>query len=112
MASRDTSVGDALRQIRRAHRLSLRHVAEQVGISVATLSRVETNKQSVDVALLMELAGVLRADVGEILADRSQQPVPSEPKPLTATMDDILSTIDALRGELVNIHRTVNRRKR
>jgi transcriptional regulator with XRE-family HTH domain len=94
MASRDNGVGDALRRIRRGHRLSLRHVAEQVGVSVATLSRVETNKQSVDVALLLALAGALRVDVGEILDHHHEPPGRGEPMPLAASVDGILATLD------------------
>jgi len=69
MASTEAQIGQMLRQIRRDHRLSLRHVAEQAGVSVATLSRVETNKQSVDVALLLALAEVLHISAGDLLGD-------------------------------------------
>ena len=119
MVSTELRVGEALRRIRRDHRFSLRHVAEQAGISVATLSRVETNKQSVDVALLLALAEVLHVSAGELLdghgkgdGDGRAQEAKLPPRSLDDRVDVLLNTIDLLRDELVDIQRTVTRRKK
>ncbi len=142
MVSTEQQVGEALRRIRRDHHLSLRHVAEQAGISVATLSRVETNKQSVDVGLLLSLANVLRVSLNEVLGDgddgsgrgdgeldratitRQLQKLPSadrarlllqrsqREKPLQETMDDLITTLDLLRDELETVHRKVKSGKK
>ena len=53
------AVGAGLRSARLSRRLSLNDVASQAGISTATLSRIETEKQNVGVALLVALSGIL-----------------------------------------------------
>lgn len=139
MASLDRPIGETLRKIRRDHRLSLRHVAEKAGISVATLSRVETSKQSVDVMLLLALAKVLGVSANDILCgdgdgqgeidraelarhiEKLQAPeraklllhiARGDSKPLHATMDDLLIAIDLIRDELLHVQRSINRRKK
>lgn len=52
---------------------SLADIAVKAKISVATLSRIETDKQSVDVDLLVILAGVLGTEAREILGDSEGQ---------------------------------------
>jgi transcriptional regulator with XRE-family HTH domain len=130
------SIGDNLRHARLAQELSLAEVAGKVGISVATLSRVETDKQGIDVALLLKLAGVLGIPAAEILggqsgggedtdslarrlarlrpADRKKVILASARRPdrkqLATVMDDMLSTVDVLREELLQVQRAVRRR--
>ena len=53
-------VGERLRQIRKERGMSLNDVATKVDISVATLSRIETNKQTVELGLFVELAKILK----------------------------------------------------
>ena len=136
MVSAGAQLGVALRKIRRDHRLSLRRVAEQAEISVATLSRIETNKQSVDVELLLRLADIFGVTAGAILGEgngedddahlarllrglgpdeRARLLLDSltarrEPKSIHATMDGLISTIDLLRAELLVVQRKINRR--
>jgi transcriptional regulator with XRE-family HTH domain len=47
--------------------LSLSDVAVKAGLSVATLSRIETGKQNVDVTLLLNLARILRVSPSALL---------------------------------------------
>lgn len=128
-------VGETLRRFRIERQLSLAAVAEEAGVSVATLSRVETNKQSVDVALLLELARILEVPPAEIIggdgdaddvgslarrlatlrpADRTRVFLESSRrgngKQVQATIDDLLLTIDVLREELLAVRRAVRRR--
>src|SRR6185369_6859089 len=63
------SVGEHLRRIRGERHLSLASIAEQAEISVATLSRIETNKQNIDVSLLMTLSRILGVQASEVLGD-------------------------------------------
>lgn len=60
-------VGDRIREARRNRNLSLQEVASRAQISVATLSRVERDKQGLDLALFMTLCKVLKAPPHELL---------------------------------------------
>lgn len=60
-------VGERLREIRLAQNRSLADVAGKANISVATLSRIENEKQSVEVGLFLLLARVLSTPAHELL---------------------------------------------
>ena len=118
-------------------RLSLASVAEQAGISVATLSRIETEKQGLGVDLLVTLAGILgtspadvlgSSDDGENLSALSQRMArlgaPQRTQvflessrrrrdvPLETVLDDLLSAVDVLRDELIHVQRAAGQRRR
>jgi transcriptional regulator with XRE-family HTH domain len=61
-------IGERLREFRQAQGRSLADVAGRAGISVATLSRIENDKQSLELNLLMALAKVLQVQATEFLA--------------------------------------------
>lgn len=65
--SSSNGIGTALRNARTARGMSLNDVATDAGISVATLSRIETDKQNVDVPLLITLAGLLHVTPAALL---------------------------------------------
>lgn len=60
-------IGERIRELRQAQGLSLADVAGKAQISVATLSRIENDKQSVDLGLFLILAKILQVTAGEIL---------------------------------------------
>ena len=60
-------IGDRLRGARHAQGLSLADVAGKVNVSVATLSRIENSKQSVDLDLFLHLAKALKVPAQELL---------------------------------------------
>ena len=60
-------VGEKIREVRQSQGRSLAEVAGKAKISVATLSRIETDKQSIDVDLLVVLARILGVDARDIL---------------------------------------------
>lgn len=62
-------IGDRIREVRNARQLSLTDVAVKAGVSVATLSRIENNKQGLDLDLFMLLARILKTDPNDILDD-------------------------------------------
>ncbi len=62
-------VGERLRDVRQSQHRSLTDVATQAGISAATLSRIETSKQGIDLALFLTLTRILKAVPHEILDD-------------------------------------------
>jgi transcriptional regulator with XRE-family HTH domain len=130
-------VGESLRRIRVQRRLSLSDVAGKAGVSVATLSRIETNKQNLDVTLLSTLAGVLGVSLSEVFGERESDGAdalmkhvsrlrrserarllfaPSrhrDSRGLRETIEDLLSTVDVLRDELLSVQRGLrSKRKR
>lgn len=60
-------IGEKIRQLRQAQGRSLADVAGKAKISVATLSRIENDKQSVDLGLFLVLAKVLQVAAHELL---------------------------------------------
>jgi len=66
-------IGERLREARHSQGRSLADIAAKVKISVATLSRIETDKQSVDLGLFLSLARVLNVPPNEFLEDRNGQ---------------------------------------
>lgn len=62
-------VGERLRQARVARQLSLADVAGEANVSAATLSRVERDKQTIDVQLFLTLARILNTAPANLLDD-------------------------------------------
>lgn len=60
-------VGERLRQARVARDLSLADVAGKANVSAATLSRVERDKQAIDIGLFLTLAQVLNVTPADLL---------------------------------------------
>jgi transcriptional regulator with XRE-family HTH domain len=60
-------VGENIRSARQDQHLSLTDVAGRAGISAATLSRIETNKQSLDLGIFLLLAKILKRQPHELL---------------------------------------------
>ncbi len=73
------AVGEKIRKARQAKQLSLQQVAERAHLSSATLSRIETNKQRLDLEWCVELSEILDLDPGVILSTRGEgtQSIPS-----------------------------------
>lgn len=63
------SVGDRIRLARSARRLSLSEVASDAGVSVATLSRIERDKQGLDFGLFLVLANILGSSPRDLIGD-------------------------------------------
>jgi transcriptional regulator with XRE-family HTH domain len=132
-------IGAALRVARQARRLSLSDVAEKAGMSVATLSRIETGKQNVDVSLLVNLAHILHVSPAALLEGNGdgRQPMvvlaeelallsPAErarvlasalkqsrkdgsKEALHARVESLLTTLDLIREELHHVRKDIRR---
>lgn len=119
------TIGETLRHIRSDRGLSLAEVSAEAGISVATLSRIETDKQTLDVTLLTKLARILRVPPAELLgetADGDRTSVIRRLARMPATerarvfldasrsgdvsISDVLSMLDVLREEIARLQRT------
>ena len=111
--------------------MSLADVASQVGISVATLSRIETNKQNLDVELLTKLAHILAISPAEVLNEQTEndraavtqrlagmgaseraQTFLDASRRVDASIEDVLSMLDVLRDELLRMQRAKRSRTR
>lgn len=134
-------IGAALRSARQARRMSLSDVASKAGMSVATLSRIETGKQNVDVSLLVNLAHILHVSPAALIEGNGngRQPAtalseelamlsPAERarvlasalkqsrkdgtrEALHARMESLLMTLDLIREELLHVRQDIRRRK-
>ncbi len=60
-------IGERIREVRNARGLSLSDVAVKAEISVATLSRIERDKQTIDLGLFLTLMRILQLDPAELL---------------------------------------------
>jgi transcriptional regulator with XRE-family HTH domain len=60
-------IGARIRELRTARHMSLSEVAGQASISTATLSRIETGKQNIDVGLMTQIARVLHLSPHDLL---------------------------------------------
>lgn len=72
------AIGARLRQERKDRGLSLRKVAQELGVSASLISQVETGKTQPSVATLYALASLLSVSVDDLLGLRS------EPRPSAA----------------------------
>ena len=60
-------IGERLRQLRQSQGRSLADIAGKAKVSVATLSRIENDKQSLEINLLVTLAQVLQVAPADLL---------------------------------------------
>ena len=67
-----TMIGLRIRAARLAQDRSLADVAAKAKISVATLSRIETDKQSLDLGLFLLIAQVLQVSARELLGEQGE----------------------------------------
>jgi transcriptional regulator with XRE-family HTH domain len=71
----EVSVGDRLRDVRRARRRTLHQVAEAAGISDSFLSQVERGTASASIASLKRIATVLGVSLGDLFQDADNDTV-------------------------------------
>lgn len=65
-------VGERLRRARKEVRLSLAQVAAKAKISIATLSRIENDKQGLDIEVFLLLASILGHKPADLLGDENE----------------------------------------
>lgn len=85
----DVMIGEKIRERRQSQQRSLADVAGKANISVATLSRIENDKQSVDFGLFLSLAKVLNVTPHDLMGpDQSDE----------GTVDPLARRIASLSG--------------
>jgi transcriptional regulator with XRE-family HTH domain len=93
-------IGERLRGARQSQGRSLADVAGKVSVSVATLSRIENDKQSVDLGLFLLIAAALNTPAHELLADGKEADDTNVVDPLTRRISALGSSdrVDLWRG--------------
>jgi len=74
-----TTVGERIREARLAQDRSLADVAGKANVSVATLSRIENHKQSLDLELFLAIARVLQVPTEQLLRDSTAEDHDGDP---------------------------------
>lgn len=85
MTNVDARCADAIRTARTAAGLSVRALAQRVGVSAATISAIENGKTGVSVARLHDVAAALNTTTTRLLS-------PREPAPTSTRLPDAPST--------------------
>ncbi len=102
-ANQVSSIGERLRAARLSRELSLGDVAGQAGVSAATLSRIENNKQSLDLPLFLQLTRILGVRPGALIEDGDGN----------HSADELIEILAALRAaERARIFAAANERSR
>lgn len=89
-------IGQRIRRIRKAQRLSQEQLAERVGISTTHMSHIETGNTKLSLPVLVELSKVLCVGTDDLLFNQ-----PSHPK--ETALDAVRETLDACSPNEVKI---------
>jgi len=108
------SVGDRIREIREARRMTQDQLAEKSGISKGFLSDVENNKRNVSSDNLLRVANVLDASLDYLLRGASTNPISRGPVTIPPELAEAaekqnLSYTQTI--ELLDAHRSVIARR-
>jgi transcriptional regulator with XRE-family HTH domain len=74
-------MGERLREARRARNLSLRTLAERLGVSPSLISQIETGRANPSVSTLYAIAAELDVSLDELLFNDRRAPEPATPAP-------------------------------
>lgn len=75
-------IGEKIREVRQAQQLSLADVSAKAKISAATLSRIETEKQNIELGLFLTIAKILHVNPKDLLGDTGDGEGDSSTDPL------------------------------
>jgi transcriptional regulator with XRE-family HTH domain len=68
--------GEKVRYYRELHRWSMEDLAQKIGKTKGTISRIETGKQNVSVAQIMQLADILAVEIEELFPREDKEDIP------------------------------------
>ena len=85
-------IGQRIRKIRKAHKLSQEALAEKVGISVTHMSHIETGNTKLSLPVLVDLSAVLGVRTDELLFGADGE---GEAAVRSAAAEAILSLLDS-----------------
>jgi len=72
MKAKPINVGKRIREIRKSVALSMKELAEKVGVNLLTIHRIETGKVSPSIALLSEIAYHLNYPISLLVAEEEK----------------------------------------
>ena len=106
------SVGDRIREIREAKKLTQDQLAEKAAISKGFLSEIENGKRNVSSEYLLRIANVLSASVDYLLRGTTEVPGPRNREPIVIPSElseaaEKLNLSYAETVELLGAHRSV-----
>lgn len=81
------AIGQRIRRIRKAHKLSQESLAENIGISVTHMSHIETGNTKLSLPVLVDLASVLEVRIDDLIYENN-------PVKRTAAIDGIVQMLD------------------
>jgi len=98
-------IGNSLRKVRQQKNITKKYVADQLGISIRTYSRLESGETPMTIRRLNRLCEILNVTISKILfyqedANREIDPLEFENK--------IYSYIDYLENEIVKLKKKIN----
>jgi len=108
-------VGERIRQTRQARRLSLNDVAERAKVSVATLSRIERDKQGLELGLFLLLCRILKASPQELIGVEDGDnidplAVRARTEKLREELEELMAQLEFVRAEMDVVHSRIRRR--
>ena len=65
------AIGQRIRKVRKAHKLSQEALSEKIGISVTHMSHIETGNTKLSLPVLVSLASVLEVRIDDLLYEHS-----------------------------------------
>lgn len=80
-------IGQRIRKIRKAHKLSQDELASKVGISTTHMSHIETGNTKLSLPVLVDLADALQVRVDDLLFDSPRDSVSSTSDELQQLLD-------------------------
>lgn len=81
-------IGQRIRKIRKAHKLSQDELASKVGISTTHMSHIETGNTKLSLPVLVDLADALQVRVDDLLFDSPRDSVSSTGDELQQLLDN------------------------
>ena len=68
-----SNIGIVIRRLRREKRITQRHLADMLGISVSYINLIENNRRSITVPILIKIANLFNLELTEITSDYNKQ---------------------------------------
>lgn len=82
------NIGQRIRRIRKAHRLSQEELAERTGISITHMSHIETGNTKLSLAVFVAIAEALEVQTDALLYDEPRDSASTAMSNIVATLEE------------------------